>query len=144
MQPRFLDGRWIAVTKVDGYWGEELAIDVAPSPWGPWTTTTRRVLQPRGGDPLMNTYHAHLMPWTAGGGLVVSTSQNARDMQRDAWHRPDRYRPQLFAEPMPPPPPTPTPTTAAPSAVVVQELAVATTAATPPDTAVDAPATSPP
>ena len=40
--PRFLDGRWVSVTKVDGYWGEELAIDVAPAPWGPWTTTTRR------------------------------------------------------------------------------------------------------
>ena len=67
MQPRFLDGRWVSVTKIDGYWGEELAIDVAPAPWGPWTTTTRRVLSPRGSDPLMNTYHAHLMPWTAGG-----------------------------------------------------------------------------
>ena len=76
--------------------------DVAPAPWGPWTTTTRRFLSPRNSDPLMNTYHAHLMPWTAGG-LVVSVSQNARDMPRDAWNRPDRYRPQLFAEPMPPP-----------------------------------------
>ena len=28
MQPRFLDGRWVAVTKVDGYWGDDLAIDV--------------------------------------------------------------------------------------------------------------------
>jgi hypothetical protein len=102
MQPRWLDGRWVSVTKVDGYWGEELAIDVAPAPWGPWKTTTRRVLSPRGGDPLMNTYHAHLMPWTAGG-LVVSVSQNARDMLRDAWNRPDRYRPQFFSEAMPPP-----------------------------------------
>ena len=25
MQPRFLDGRWVAGTKVDGYWGDELA-----------------------------------------------------------------------------------------------------------------------
>ena len=123
MQPRFLDGRWVSATKIDGYWGEELAIDVAPAPWGPWTTTTRRVLSPRGGDPLMNTYQAHLMPWTFGGSLVVSTSQNARDMTRDAWHRPDRYRPQLFAEPMPPPPP------ASPRTLVAEELSVATTVA---------------
>ena len=102
MQPRFLDGRWVSATKVDGYWGEELAIDVAPAPWGPWTTTTRRFLSPRNSDPLMNTYHAHLLPWTAGG-LVVSVSQNARDMPRDAWNRPDRYRPQLFTEAIPPP-----------------------------------------
>ena len=126
MQPRFLDGRWVSVTKVDGYWGEELAIDVAPAPWGPWTTTTRRRLSPRGSDPLMNTYHAHLLPWTAGG-LVVSVSQNARDMPRDAWNRPDRYRPQLFAEPMPPPPPAAPPPTSPPT-VAVEELTVATSA----------------
>ena len=29
MQPRFLAGQWVAVTKVDGYWGEELAVDGA-------------------------------------------------------------------------------------------------------------------
>ena len=106
MQPRFLDGRWVSATKIDGYWGEELAIDVAPAPWGPWTTTTRRPLATRGNDPLMNTYHAHLMPWTAGG-LVVSTSQNARDMPRDAWYSPFRYRPQFFTEAMPSLPPNP-------------------------------------
>ena len=136
MQPRFLDGRWVSVTKVDGYWGEELAVDVAPAPWGPWTTTTRRPLLPRGADPLMNTYHAHLLPWTAGG-LVVSVSQNARDMPRDAWNRPDRYRPQVFVEPTPPlppppppatstttPPPPPPPPTAGPPAPVGEERTV--------------------
>jgi hypothetical protein len=126
MQPRFLDGRWVAVTKVDGYWGDELAIDVAPAPWGPWTTTTRRGLSPRGGDPLMNTYHAHLMPWTAGG-LVVSVSQNARDMPRDAWYRPDRYRPQFFDEAMPPLPPPPP----RPAAAAAEALTLSTSAAMP-------------
>ena len=95
MQPRFLDGRWVAATKVDGYWGEELAIDVATEPWGPWTTVIRRPLAPRGGDPLMNTYHAHLMPWLDGGALVVSVSQNARDMGRHAFPHPERYRLQF-------------------------------------------------
>ncbi|MGD9999923.1 MAG: hypothetical protein AB7U39_23645, partial [Ilumatobacteraceae bacterium] len=37
MQPRYLNGQWVAVTKVDGYWGEQLAVDVATDPWGPWT-----------------------------------------------------------------------------------------------------------
>ena len=44
MQPRFLGGQWVAMTKVDGYWGDELAIDVAADPWGPWTTVIQRPL----------------------------------------------------------------------------------------------------
>jgi hypothetical protein len=144
VQPRFLGGRWVATTKVDGYWGEELAIDVAPAPWGPWTTTTRRPLLPRGGDPLMNTYHAHLLPWTNGGGLVVSVSQNARDMRRDAWNRPERYRPQLFAEAMPPPPPPPVraSTGAVGERTVATGETVATTTASPATAASAAPTTT--
>ncbi|HRE00343.1 MAG TPA: hypothetical protein PLV68_03535, partial [Ilumatobacteraceae bacterium] len=42
MQPRYLGGQWVAVTKVDGYWGESLSVDVANDPWGPWTTTESR------------------------------------------------------------------------------------------------------
>ena len=45
----------------------------------------------------MNTYHAHLMPWLDGGALVVSVSQNARDMGRHAFPHPERYRLQFFA-----------------------------------------------
>ena len=67
MQPRFVAGQWVAATKVDGYWGERLAIDVANEPWGPWTTVAIARLSPRNGDPLMNTYHAHLLPWLDGG-----------------------------------------------------------------------------
>jgi hypothetical protein len=114
MQPRFLNGQWVAVTKVDGYWGEQLAVDVANEPWGPWTTVDLRPVMPRGGDPAMNTYHAHLMPWLSGGQLVVSISQNARDMSRDAYPVPARYRIGFFAAPLvsPPPPASPTTTTA--------------------------------
>ncbi len=138
MQPRFLDGRWVAVTKVDGYWGDDLAVDVARDPWGPWTTVARRPLAPRGGDPAMNTYHAHLLPWTSGGGLVVSVSQNARDMLRDAWPRPDRYRLQLLAASMPAAPPEVTPTTLpdAPSTTVTTTVETTTSAS--PTTTVDA------
>jgi hypothetical protein len=113
MQPRFLGGQWVAVTKVDGYWGEELAVDVAIEPWGPWTTVERRGVSPRGGDPKMNTYHAHLMPWLDGGALVVSISQNARNMTRDAYPAPARYRLGFFRAALvaPPPPETTTTTT---------------------------------
>ncbi len=115
MQPRYLNGQWVAATKIDGYWGEELSIDVAAAPWGPWSNVVRRALLPRDGDPLMNTYHAHLMPWLSGGALVVSVSQNARDMLRDAYPHPVRYRLQFFTEALvaPLPPDTSTTTTVA-------------------------------
>ncbi len=113
MQPRYLNGQWVATTKVDGYWGGQLAIDVATDPWGPWTTVEVRGLGPRNGDGLMNTYHAHLMPWLDGSGrLVISVSQNARNMLRDAWNNPERYRPMFtVAALVAPPPPTTTTTT---------------------------------
>ena len=80
MQPRFLGGQLGRGDEGRRLLGRRARVDVAAHPWGPWTTVSRRPLSPRGGDPLMNTYHAHLMPWLSGGGLVVSVSQNARDM----------------------------------------------------------------
>jgi hypothetical protein len=115
MQPRWLDGQWVAATAVDGYWGDQLTIDVANDPWGPWTTVDAGLLLPRGSDPLMNTYHAHLMPSRGRGGeLVVTVSNNARDMLRDAWPVPARYRPVVFPtdwHTAPPPPSVATSTT---------------------------------
>ncbi len=114
MQPRYLDGHWVAATKVGGYWGDDLVIDVAADPWGPWETVERRRLRPRGDDALMNTYHAHLLPWLAGGDLVVSVSQNARNMLAHAWPHPERYRPQFTSAALvaaPPRPPATVPTT---------------------------------
>ena len=111
MQPRFLNGQWVAATKRDGYWGSELFIDVARDPWGPWTTVSEQTIQPRGGDPLMNTYHAHLLPWLDDGAIIVSLSQNARDMFADAYPHPDRYRLMFLRAPLVPPPPPPTTTT---------------------------------
>jgi hypothetical protein len=141
MQPRYMDGQWVSATKIDGYWGEELSIDVALDPWGPWTTVQRRGLSPRGGDPAMNTYHAHLLPWREGGALVVSVSQNARNMVRDAYPRPERYRPAVFNAPWvtPPPPPPPPPET---TTTVAETTTTATTTTTPTTTV--APTTTPP
>ena len=159
MQPRFLDGQWVAATDVDGYWGDALAIDVAPAPWGPWTTVELFGLQPRNNDPLMNTYHAHLMPWRDPfGSLVVSVSNNARNMLRDAWPRPDRYRPMFTysafrptpSPPTTPPPPTapsptlpPAPTTTTPAPITTPPAPpTTTTTPLPPTTTTTVPATS--
>ncbi len=113
-QPRLLDGQWVGVAAINGYWGDEYSVDVATAPWGPWTTVEARPLWPRNGDPKMNTYHAHVAPWRDGAGnLVVTLSNNARNMLRDAWPNPWRYRPMVFTSPwvVPPPPAPPTTST---------------------------------
>jgi len=112
MQPRYLDGQWVAVTAVDGYWGDDLAVDVAAEPWGPWTTVAYGPLVPRDADPKMNTYHAHLLPWRDDfGSIQITVSNNARNMRRDAWGNPHRYRPMVVYSPYAETPPTTTTTT---------------------------------
>lgn len=146
MQPRYLDGQWVAATDVDGYWGDALAIDVAADPWGPWTTVEFFGLLPRNSDPLMNTYHAHLMPWRdAFGSVVVSVSNNARNMLRDAWPRPDRYRPMFTYSAFRPTPPPPTTTLPAPPIVPATTTTTTTTSTTtPPTTTTTLSPTTPP
>jgi hypothetical protein len=130
MQPRYLDGQWVAATKADGYWGDHLVIDVANDPWGPWTTVQSSVLGPRWGDRRLNNYHAHVLPWRASNGqLLVSVSNNARNMLRDAWPSPERYRPSVMtAVWAAPPPPTTTTTTSTTTTSTVPP--VTTTAST--------------
>ncbi|MEO6653932.1 MAG: hypothetical protein ABIP17_14890 [Ilumatobacteraceae bacterium] len=115
MQPRFLDGQWVAATAVDGYWGDHIAIDVSETAWGPWQTVQFSPLQPRGGDPKMNTYHAQPLPWRDQyGSLQITVSNNARNMRRDAWGQPHRYRPTIVFTPYTPTPATTTTTTTEP------------------------------
>jgi len=112
MQPRYLDGQWVATTAVDGYWGDALAVDVADEPWGPWTTVQYGPLAPRNADPKMNTYHAQPLPWRDDFGSVqITISNNARNMRRDAWTNPHRYRPMVIFSPFAATPPTTTTTT---------------------------------
>jgi hypothetical protein len=59
-------------------------------------------LDGRGDDPLLNTYHVQPLPWTGSdGNVILSVSNNARDMRRDAYPHPERYRPGFFSEPLP-------------------------------------------
>ncbi len=132
MQPRFIDGQWVSAAKVDGYWGEQLIVEVANQPWGPWTVTEQRGLSPRGGDPKMNTYHAHLLPWRSGNGnLVIALSQNARNMPRDAFPHPERYRITVFTSGWVVPPPDPVPTTTTTSTSSTSSTSTTTTTTVP-------------
>jgi hypothetical protein len=150
MQPRLIDGQWVATTAVDGYWGDKFEVDVANQPWGPWTTIASSALVPRGADPKMNTYHAHLLPWRDGfGQLIVSVSNNARDMLRDAWPNPARYRPVIFTSPwqLAPPPTTTTTTSTTTTALTTTTTTVpptTTTTVPPTTTTTTVPPTVPP
>jgi hypothetical protein len=102
MQPAFIDGRWLASTKADGFWGASLFVDVAEHPWGPWLTVDNRPFDGRDGNPLLNSYHVQPLPWTdSKGNVILSVSNNAQNMRRDAYPHPERYRPSFFAEPLP-------------------------------------------
>ena len=131
MQPRYLEGQWVAATAVDGYWGDHLAIDVAAQPWGPWTTVQYSELLPRGGDPLMNTYHAQPLPWRDGfGSVLITVSNNARDMARDAYGTPSRYRPMVIFAPYQPTPPPTTTTSTTPSTTAPRRTTTTSTTST--------------
>ena len=85
MQPRYLDGQWVAATKVDGYWGERAGDRRRPRPVG--SVDHRRSACADAARQRSADEHLPRPPDAVadGGGLVVSVSQNARDMPRDAW-----------------------------------------------------------
>lgn len=135
MQPRYLDGQWVAATAVDGYWGDTLAVDVADHPWGPWSTIQYGPLLPRNADPKMNTYHAQPLPWRdAFGSVQITVSNNARNMRADAWNSPHRYRPIVIFSPYTPTPPPPTTTTTTTTTTSTTTTVAPTTSTTAPTT----------
>ena len=103
MQPRLIDGRWISVTKLDGFSGTELLVDVAAQPWGPWTTVQRLTIDPQTTAAVMLTYHPMLMPWRdPSGDLIVMMSRNAADWPLAANGDASLYRSIVMRVPFPP------------------------------------------
>ncbi len=87
MQPILIDGRWVSVTKSDGWWGEELVVQTADQPQGPWRTvyTNPRYMPRLGPDPesafgmgvLQSSYSPVIVPeWSTSTSLAVVISQN--------------------------------------------------------------------
>ncbi|WP_166657590.1 DUF4185 domain-containing protein [Ilumatobacter fluminis] len=103
MQPRYLDGRWIAVTKEDGFWGDEVLIDVAEEPWGPWRTVDRFVYEHRPGSTGKLSYQPIILPWSnPTDGLAIAISENA-EFWEHAVADPPMYRPAVIHRPWPEP-----------------------------------------
>jgi hypothetical protein len=101
MQPRYVRGRWVAVTKRDGFWGSRTIFEVAAQPWGRWRAASRRTIRPFRGYDEMNNYHPIVLPYRdPSGDFIIVMSQNARDWL-DAVEDPTMYRPQVYSEPWP-------------------------------------------
>ena len=75
MQPRRLDGMWVSVVKVDDWLGNEIRVQIAGQPQGPWVTTQEIIAPTRTANGQTNTYAAHLLPWrSATGNLMIALS----------------------------------------------------------------------
>jgi hypothetical protein len=95
MQVRNLGGTYVSVDKIDDWWGTTIDIAVADRPEGPFRTVATVPVQPACED--CNTYFAQALPWTSPDGeLLVSISNNAWNMARDAFPHPELYRPSVL------------------------------------------------
>jgi hypothetical protein len=101
MQPRYMDGHWIAVTKVDGFSGTDTILEVANKPWGPWRIVSERTIEPFRGFDVMNNYQPIILPYRdPSGDLIIVMSQNAHRWP-DAVSDFSMYRPYVYSEPWP-------------------------------------------
>jgi hypothetical protein len=97
LQPRLIDGVWVSVTKPGDWFGNDIVIDTAPAPQGPWTRVRTMAAPTKTIDGTTNTYLPHLLPWRSPlGNLVITMSHNAWDMPNVASPRPWLYRPTFF------------------------------------------------
>lgn len=94
MMPVEIDGQWVSATKVDGFLGNGVAVDVADDPWGPYETVALVPATPRLTTENIVTYHAMVVPWTdPSGDVIMSLSQIPLELGAD--DAPPRYRPNF-------------------------------------------------
>lgn len=84
-QVAVLDGRFVAVTKIDDWWGRAILLDVAETPQGPWSTVDTIPVEPE--CERCNTYFASIVPFGAdAGSFVVGLSCNTFGDGHDHGH----------------------------------------------------------
>lgn len=95
VMPVVIGDQWVSATKVDGFLGNSISIDLAPNPWGPWTTVLTIPSTPRGDPKDIVTYHASVLPYLdPSGALIVELSQIPMELGRN--DAPAKYRPNVF------------------------------------------------
>lgn len=95
MIPVRLGGHWVSATKVDGFTGSTVTLDMADQPWGPWRTVQIVDARPVCSSGNTVTYHAGVLPWLdPSGAYIVILSQIFYDLGNPA--AVPCYRPNVF------------------------------------------------
>lgn len=94
MHPRRVGDRYVSVTTFDEFWDDELVIDVASSPQGPWIEADRFEIEIDTIVPIV-TYHPVLLPADDGDPLIALVSTNAGIFE-EAVANPALYRPYAY------------------------------------------------
>ncbi len=87
-QVRWDDGEFVAVTKVDDWFGSTIYLDRASAAQGPWTNYARLPAAPKCAAAVCNTYFASWVPWNDGHDYLVGLSHNRWDGRLSAVNRP--------------------------------------------------------
>ena len=97
MQPRYIGGRWLAITKQDGFSGKNVVLDVADDPWGPWQTIDQIEYVTRDATVVKNSYQPIILPWSSPQqGVQFVISENAMSWP-DTVVDPTLYRPSVHS-----------------------------------------------
>jgi hypothetical protein len=87
MQIAYVGGRWIAVTKVDDWFGDRIYLDHARSPAGPWRTSAVLRAPTLGPASAYTTYFASFIGGTSRS-LTIGLSNNRWDGALSSAYRP--------------------------------------------------------
>ncbi|MBA3287316.1 MAG: hypothetical protein H0U21_04715 [Acidimicrobiia bacterium] len=100
MQPRLMNGVWVSTTKIDGFSGLDVLVEVADEPWGPWREVRRfRTPTTRNGEPI-TMYQPILVPWREPNGrMSIVLSRNAHDWDYAVSEDNSVYRPEVTTVP---------------------------------------------
>lgn len=79
---------FVAVTKVDDWFGSTIHLDRSPTAQGPWRNYARLPAVPKCPGSICNTYFASWVPWDHGGDYIIGLSHNRWDGRLSAVNRP--------------------------------------------------------
>jgi hypothetical protein len=100
MQVSKIGDRFVAVSKIDDWFGAEVKVYESVSVTGPFVEVLSVPTVP--GCDVCNTYGAFMLPWAdpSSGQVIVAISNNAWDMNPVAFNDASLYRPSFFTVPV--------------------------------------------
>ena len=93
---------YVAVTKRDDWFGDDVLVETAPAPQGPWRSTADYPVPAKCGEEECLTYGTFVLPWLDDEGrLIVLVSNNTWDMHEGSYLDPTKYHPSVWVAPVP-------------------------------------------